>query len=393
MRDLRRTVLRWSRIGTAPLVLAAASGCEPTISIRDLEVAANASGAVVAHRQESATDVAETNRVEAHWVNGADGATSFWDVASGLGASARLLGAGTGAEEGGTPSTAVQIVISVSDEGAIDTVQIHGDPHVDQGGHGRWDLVVPGSTGPAAPAPVSFGGLRAVAVTAQGLQEFELDRETGDLGLGPLYAKVGGSLLGKPGNFGDTPGLNGGDMVSKLGVTPDCAPGGNADRCKTEVVLNGKLVEGSQSVGRPEGVWSDATGHLAFARLFDRTLVLEGSSGSPVELAANDGCTAAGFDLDGTPLAVRITPDGAELLEGTKTGFVPLAWSEARIVDADLDGDGWFDTLCAIAPYRGDVWVAWVERDPSTGEHGNIEVRKVVEKATSALEDTIETQI
>lgn len=392
MRDLRRTVLRWSRIGTAPLVLAAASGCEPTISIRDLEVAANASGAVVAHRQESATDVAETNRVESYWVNGADGATSFWDVASGLGASARLVDAGAAAEEGGAPNAVISILLS--DEGFVDSaLEIHGDPHADGGQHDRWGALIPGATGVGALAPVSFGGLRAVAVTAQGLQEYELDRETGDLGLGPLYAKVGGSALGRPGNFGNTPGLNGGDMVSKLGVTPDCAPDGNADRCKTEVVLNGKLVEGSQSVGRPEEVWSDATGHLDFARLFDRTLVLEGSSGSRVELPANDGCTAAGFDLDGTPLAVRITPDGAELLEGTKTGFVPLAWSEARIVDADLDGDGWFDTLCAIAPYRGDVWVAWVERDPTTGEHRNIEVRKVVEKATSGLKDTLKTQV
>lgn len=391
MKNVRRTALRSSLFCATPLALAVVGGCEPSISIRELEVAATASGAAVAHRQLSATDVAETNRIESHWVNGADGTTSFWDVATGLGPSARLVDAGAGAEEGGLPSAAITILLS--DEGFVDaSLEIHGDPHSDGGPHDRWDLILTGSTDVGSLAPVSFGGFRAAAVTKQGLQEYEIDRESGAVGLGPLYAKLG-SALGSGGSFGDTPGLNGGDMVQKLGVTPDCAPGGNADRCKTEVVLDGKLVEGSQSVGRPVDVWSDATGHLSFARLFDRTLVLEGSFGFRVELPANDGCTAAGFDLDGTPLAVRVTPDGAELLEGTKTGFVPTAWSEPRIVDADLDGDGWFDTVCAIAPYRGDVWVAWVERDASTGEHVNIEFRKVVEKATSGLKDTIKTQI
>lgn len=390
MRDLRRTVLRWSLIGAAPMVLAAASGCEPTVSIRELAVAANEAGALIADRQLAAAGPSQSSKVEAHHLRGSDGAKVYWNVAIGLNPSARLLGAGAGAGDG---SASAAFAVLVAGEGGSSQTHVHGDPHVDQGGNGRWDLPIAESTGVAALAPVSFGGFRAVAVTAQGLQEYELDRETGDLGLGPLYARAGGSALGSSANFGDTPGLNGGDMVSKLGVTPDCAPGGNADRCKTEVVLDGKLVEGSQSVGRPVDVWSDATGHLSFARLFDRTLVLEGSFGFRVELPANDGCTAAGFDLDGTPLAVRVTPEGAELLEGTKTGFVPLAWREERIVDADLDGDGWFDTLCAIAPYRGDVWVAWVERDPATGEHGNIEVRKVVEKATSGLKDTLKTQV
>ena len=344
----------------------------------------------MADRQLTAAGPSQSNKVEAHHLRGSDGAKVYWSVAIGLDSSARLLGAGAGAEDG---SASAAFAVMVSGEGGSSQTHVHGDPHVDQGGHGRWDLMVPGSTGTAALAPVSFDGFRAVAVTEEGLQEYEIDRETGDLGAGPLYRKAGGSSLGSPGNFGGTAGLNGGDMVNRFGVTPDCATGGNADRCKTEVVLNGKLVEGSQSVGRPEGAWSDGTGHLSFARSFDRTLVLEGSFGFRGELAANDGCTAAGFDLDGTPLAVRVTPEGAELLEGTKAGFVPTAWSEARTVDADLDGDGWFDTSCAIAPYLGDVWVAWVERDPATGEHGNIEVRKVVEKATSGLRDTLKTQV
>ncbi len=390
MRDIRRTMLRWALAGATPLAFAAASGCEPTISVRELAVAANEVGALIADRQLATAGPSQSNKVEAHYLRGSDGAKVYWNVAVGLDASARLLGAGAGADDG---SASAAFAVLASGGGGSSQTHVHGDPHVDQGGHGRWDLSIAESTGVAALAPVSFGGFRAVAVTEQGLQEYEIDRETGAVGLGPLYQKAGGSALGSPGNFGDTPGLNGGDMVNKLGVTPDCAPGGNADRCKTEVVLNGKLVEGSQSVGRPEDTWSDATGHLAFARRSDRTLVLEGSFGFRVELPANDGCTAAGFDLDGTPLAVRVTPEGAELLEGTKTGFVPTAWSEPRIVDADLDGDGWFDTACAIAPYHGDVWVAWVERDAATGEHGNIEFRKVVEKATSGLKDTLKTQI
>lgn len=58
---------------------------------------------------------------------------------------------------------------------------------------------------------------------------------------------------------------------------------------------------------------------------------------------------------------------------------------------ADLDGE--FDTKCALAAYRGDVWLTWVERDPQTRQHRHIEDRKVVERATSGVKQTMQTPV
>jgi hypothetical protein len=112
-----------------------------------------------------------------------------------------------------------------------------------------------------------------------------------------------------------------------------------------------------------------------------------------ISLPSNGGCTDAGFDLDGTMLAVRVTPSGVELLEGTKSGFLPTLWKEARLIDADLDGDGWFDTACTLAAYGGDVWVAWVERDPTTHVHGNMELRKIVDHAVTSIKSVMQQQV
>lgn len=69
-----------------------------------------------------------------------------------------------------------------------------------------------------------------------------------------------------------------------------------------------------------------------------------------------------------------------------------LSGNEVDNIERDY-GDGELDTKCALAAYRGDVWLTWVERDPQTRQHRNIEDRKVVEKATSGVKQTMQTQV
>ncbi len=381
----RTRLLSWVALASVSLPLAcAASGCQSTIDVEEIELAANRGGALLASRHVIDDGITQRNAVDGKHVKGSSGSTTQWGYI-GLEAPARLHGAGAIAED---ESSDDSFAVAVDGPGA--STFIHGDPHTDDGG--GWDVALDGILGGNPLSPLSFGNFGVgLPASPQGARNLQLDRQTGQLVHDGLWTEEP-VVTATIGNFGDTPGLNGGDMVLALGNTDDCNLLGNADRCVVDVLLDfvdHQVLFPAVATGRPEAVWSDGVSYLALVRDATATAYAVRRD-AKFALASEGGCTSGGFDRDGSLLMVRVLPQGVELFEAGATAFKPTAWREARVIDADLDRDGWFDTVCALAADQGEVWVAWVERDPVTRQHGNVELRKIVDFTATAIAKTVQ---
>ena len=371
-------------------VLAAA--CEPALDVRQVDIAANADGALVADRQTNVLSGNELDKIERHYVSGADGSVRYRSVAGGLGPGARLDGVSAGVEDD-VSRAAFAVLVSGEEPGVT---HVHGDPHTNESDGTRWDLAVGDGGGTGSVPPVSFDTFALTIGGPKGLAHYELDRASGAIVIGTVWNEKNVAAHASA-SFGSTPGLNGNDMVEALGVTPDCAAGGDSTKCVVDLLVRGSKLVPDFLTGIPEAAWSDGVTHGAATRLHSgirsTTNTMAVGEAYLSRMTSEGACTAPGFDLDGAGFLVRVTPTAIELFEATRDGFVATPWREDRIVDADLDGDGQFDTVCSLVAYHGDLWLAWVERDAATHQHQNIELRKVVEKATSGLKDTLKTQV
>ncbi len=375
----------WVAVAAASVALVcAAVGCQSTVNVEEIELAANRDGALLASRHVIDDGITQRNAVDGKHVKSSSASTSQWGYI-GLEAPAQLHGAGAIAED---ETSEDSFAVAVDGPGA--STVIHGDPHTDDGG--GWDVALDGITGGNPLSPLSFGTFGVgLPASPQGVRNLQLDRQSGQLVHDGLWAEQR-VVTATVGSFGDTPGLNGGDMVLALGNTGDCNALGNADRCVVDVLLDfvdHQILFSAAATGRPEAVWSDGVSYVALVRDATAQAHVVRRDVTFV-LPSEGGCTSGGFDRDGSLLMVRVLPHGVQLFEAGATAFKPTAWSEARVIDADLDRDGWFDTVCALAAYQGEVWVAWVERDPVTSQHGNVELRKIVDRTSTAIATTVQ---